>query len=1445
MYRNGFRGRGRGRGIGYSNGHTNGHGNTHGNGRGKFNGRGGRGRGFANPPLINEKNWRQYPAFRVRVKNLPGGFDTSDVYNVLKEFGNIARIDVFEDFDNPGIRQATVLFEPPPEKPIWDLNPHQIFFEAPDQGRLTRNIIVDKLGYNPPEKKALSDNREYPPFMHVRAERLEFGFMYQPNQMMSMYTVRDGLAHPVMFRINLHRKELGIYFSVRLTELRNKYEGEGGLRRYKFVIPFSRLDKMWVKTSQNGKYQFFVPTKSTPKLFKKRDTDTINTHVHGGTEWSEEINGWFRVTEIGTDRESMTQEPLSLKGHPAMIDVGRWTTYRITMDQSEAHTTNWVEIKRAMSNFNIQFVDCDELRVIPPMESCFWKLISQSQIRSGEDESRSLGLPSDTDRTYALPFPVRYQLEVCISQGFINEYNITPSFVKRLEELARENETRAVKTLEFVADKGERFFEPEDIFELSIPRSLWTRRIPPACVWQRSITITPTGIILNSPSVDVSNRIIRENSRDTDKFLRVRFTDEKIEGRLHGGDDDAMDPIFTRIYRCLRSGVTIGDRHYQYLAAGNSQFREHGAYFFASTLHKTAKQIQRRMGDFRGIDVPAKYAARVGQCFSTTYALTSTTVKFVEIADVERNGRKFTDGVGKISPFLARVIADERRLPNAPDDPPSVVQFRLGGSKGVLAVWPEAKKREVHIRPSQDKFPTQHDTQLEIVRLASFTRAQLNRQLINILTCLGVPDNVFIYKQDQQLNELERAVSDENLALELLQKRIDPNQSTLELAGIIRAGFMKHQEPFTMSMINLWRAWSVKYVKEKAQIDIDKGAFVLGCTDETQTLKGHTELTDSESSEYSHDIDHLPEIFLQISDVENPGRYRIIKDRVCILARNPSLHPGDIRIVRAVDNPRLHHLKNVIVFPQTGYRDLPSMCSGGDLDGDDFFISWDPQLIPEEWNHPPLQYDPPHPNTVDREVDLKDIHQFFVQFMKNDSIGRIATAHLANSDLEEGGARNPKCVELAQLHSTAVDFMKTGVPARMRKSLRPKKYPHFIVSKNRPESKIQHSFTALGRLHDRVEYERFSPSLHYPFDSRILNAFDDLSDAMLEKAQTIKNDYDESMRRIMAQHDIGTEVEVWTTFVLDHSKLVGDYKFHEEMGRLSGSLKDRFVDICCQEGCGGAKDFDSVARFVAAMYTVTATNVQNAMYRLKENFGVEVADPLLKVEPKDLPLMSFPWLFHRELGKIANGQRPRQKAASAEFVENDAGEQEEDGRRQLGFTTEQPQQNGYHHAVNGNGRVTPNGDDAEEDLIDLGDTPKKSTPKTSALRRDDLTDLDLSRKPTPRKVHGDENQPPVTNGVAKRNKNSSHGFEEQLATSGDEEDDNTKPLGPGTALSRLDMFAGDDDSSDDESSAGDSGYGEQTEEDEIVETDEHGLQNGDARGTGDIETDVERLRLDG
>ena len=85
------------------------------------------------------------------------------------------------------------------------------------------------------------------------------------------------------------------------------------------------------------------------------------------------------------------------------------------------------------------------------------------------------------------------------------------------------------------------------------------------------------------------------------------------------------------------------------------------------------------------------------------------------------------------------------------------------------------------------------------------------------------------------------------------------------------------------------------------------------------------------------------------------------------------------------------------------------MCSGGDLDGDDFLVMWDTDLLPRDWNDEPMDYKAPWPITLDRDVTTKDITSFFVTYMKNDTLPRIAHAHLALADYSEDGVRDKKC----------------------------------------------------------------------------------------------------------------------------------------------------------------------------------------------------------------------------------------------------------------------------------------------------------------------------------------------------------------------------------------------------------------------------------------------------
>lgn len=835
------------------------------------------------------------------------------------------------------------------------------------------------------------------------------------------------------------------------------------------------------------------------------------------------------------------------------------------------------------------------------------------------------------DQIY-LTFPVRYQLDACLSNGFLQEHTITREFLERLLE-----NPQALGLLERVMDKQMVLYNPMDLFNIRLKnKGNLTRRIPGYCFLARAVNITPTMMHVATPAIETSNRIIRKNATDADRFIRVKFTDEKTEGRLPN-QGISSEALFKRVTRALEQGIVVAGRYYVFLAFGNSQFREHSAYFYAPTATRSADDIRRALGTFDHIKTPAKFGARLGQCFSTTRHITSSkSLKIEMIKDIERNGFAFTDGVGKISLFLAKMAAQELGLQNAFEDPPSAYQFRLAGCKGVLVLDPKIHSHEVHIRKSQYKFKAEFDS-LEIIRASAFTTAYFNRQLILVLSTLGVPDQVFVQKQQEWIDCLELVTKDETVALGSLQRNVDINQMSLTMAGMILDGFMYARDPFVMSLLHLWRAYNIKTLKEKARIVIEKGAFVLGCVDETATLRGHFDSEQNRPGLTRQDkLAIAPEIFLRVSDTTKPGHYKVITG-VCILARNPSLHAGDVRVVRAVDVPALHHLKNVVVLPQSGDRDLGNMCSGGDLDGDDYLVMWDEDFVPITINEEPMDFTPDKPTELDRAIKVKDLTDFFVNYMKNDSLGQIAHAHLAQADFSDEGVRDYKCLELAKLHSQAVDYPKSGIPAVMSRELKPSKWPHFMEKEHLSTNKIYRSTRVLGQLYDKVELVDFKPQYNEKFDSRVLNAFE-LSKDMLAVAKTIKADYDAAMRRLMAKHGIRTEFEVWSIFVLAHNQPRRDYKFAEEFGATVEAVKYQHRDAC-RKAAGG-----NLLQFVAAMYTVTARELEDALEQEEEKKEHKTEKSEEKKEKSEedsraMTLISFPWLFYRELGMIATGSR--------------------------------------------------------------------------------------------------------------------------------------------------------------------------------------------------------------
>jgi len=1114
-----------------------------------------------------------------------------DIHKFFSKYGDIEFIGI----ENRAYGKILITFSPPPYSQFWA---QPIIMHRKDNGHpqvATAELAhLDQNKYIP---SPLNPLVLFPAKMALYAESLRFGMMTGPDSVSIMRRLVATQEIPLMFTLELN--------NARNIEIRFVVPRGERTWQYKLQIRFTHLAEIRQFGGRDNTIVLVFSLRHPPKYLAMIDDNSKFTDLHA-TKWGVK-QAFHRETDI--DRNSITCErpPLSVFRSDPFIDSGRWLTYALTFRPIDHNKALLPKICSALEAHNVRVVveplTFDE--GVSPRARPLWQTLNNP----GEGQMPTSSLDtlravSPAEAFNSLSYEVRYQLEVCLSENIFNEHNLVGEFFLRLAET-----DNAEGLLANVAASRKTFYNPMEVFDTEY-RSRRKHRLPKECILMHSVTITPTTMYVKPLAVEITNRVVRKYIEHADRFLRVRFQDEDYFGSLQAQHDDHFNRVYLRVKQAFYKGITVGGRHFEFLHFGNSQFRENGAYFFSPpSKNLTPLHIRGWMGYFSHIREIAKYASRIGQCFSTTKAVSSIgqNPAVVEIPDIQRNGFCFTDGVGKMSPFVADLVSNELKLANTP----SLFQFRMAGCKGVLVVDPSVTGKTIHTRPSQNKFKADYSN-LEIIRVSSFATAFLNRQIILVLSAVGVPDDVFLTKIRAMLEEINAAMHDDKRALELLEHSIDMNQITLSIAKMLNNGF--RNDPFVASLLQLWRAWAIKGLKEKANIVVKDGAFLLGCVDETGLLEMDGE---------------LPEIFLQIPDSASDvkGAYRVATGR-CILVRNPALHPGDIRVVNAVDKPELRHLRDVVVFPQTGARPLANMCSGGDLDGDDYLVMWDKDLLPEVVNPEPMDYTPPPPKIAHGPVTSSDVIQFFCDYMKNDALGTIAVAHRAWADISSQGVMDQNCLRLAQLHSEAVDYPKTGVPAVLAEDLRVKKYPHWC---EKPEHMTYKSKKIVGKLYDEVERVEFKPEYQQSFDPRILNSFPELPDELLAAVKALKTDYDTDIRRVMAQFGVQTEFEIWSAFVMQHNREINSYKFGEELGRIMATLKSHHREAA-QNSTEG-KELRSIEFYqcVAAAYVVTANDVVTS----NATGNDLIILPNGEISLRQKPLMSFPWIFTDELIHLA------------------------------------------------------------------------------------------------------------------------------------------------------------------------------------------------------------------
>lgn len=149
----------------------------------------------------------------------------------------------------------------------------------------------------------------------------------------------------------------------------------------------------------------------------------------------------------------------------------------------------------------------------------------------------------------------------------------------------------------------------------------------------------------------------------------------------------------------------------------------------------------------------------------------------------------------------------------------------------------------------------------------------------------------------------------------------------------------------------------------------------------------------------------------------------------------------DIRLLNCADIPQLHHLQDVIVFPVQGDRYLKLLCAillrmstrphtneigGGDMDGDQYFVSWNEELIKIKQCTPgdfPAftggKKIPDDPEELERALMECLIGQIF-----SSSLGHIANLH--ECIIDKYDIFHPMALRLADCYVRALDAPKSG-----------------------------------------------------------------------------------------------------------------------------------------------------------------------------------------------------------------------------------------------------------------------------------------------------------------------------------------------------------------------------------------------------------------------------------
>ncbi len=672
-----------------------------------------------------------------------------------------------------------------------------------------------------------------------------------------------------------------------------------------------------------------------------------------------------------------------------------------------------------------------------------------------------------------------YQILSLISEGILSYYNAI-SFVENILFNKNKNYKTSIfkkckdeeypilfnLTLEKILDKYQNSLEEKTLLQFEKDLSVLFKSVYKQYIIKGSqdiinptknsflmpvqrCTITPTYILFAPYALAQGNRILRDFiSTPILSMLCSYKMDDYKEGRWNN------QILIEYIKYIMAIGFNLGEKKYRFFNFSQSQFRNKACWLLTEP-----EQILRRTGNYNKIKNIAKFGARVSQNLTTTIKTIEIPSKHIlNIDDVKIDGKIimkdntekkikyiFSDGVGKISYDLAEQIS---KIIKIKEGVPACFQGRFLGCKGVWTTMYDDNNSNIYIRPSQNKFfvkPKRTENYFELCDYSRYIQAYLNRQIILLLNCLGIKNEVFIKK----LEKYEKNLKNEKFVLNLIHYT--------EWSGLFQSmynyGINRNNDRLIKSLVESNMNLLYNDIKNKARIYIEESAYVMGIMDEYNVL------------EYG-------QAFLRIKRKNKD----IILNQKCSIAKCPCLHPGDIRILdfkkyipgnKDTEKYKIFEkYENVIIFPSKGKRPHPNECSGSDLDGDYYFVFYDKDLIPKESDlMEPMNYIFDYKSLEKKKITINDIIEYFAEYINLNNLGIIGDAHLALTDQDDLGAKGKIPMKLAELFSLAVDAPKTGLKIELNDDEQAKKYPHYMGKK---KNKSYVSSNILGIIYDNI-----------------------------------------------------------------------------------------------------------------------------------------------------------------------------------------------------------------------------------------------------------------------------------------------------------------------------------------------------------------------------------------